>query len=135
MALSRPAGTLMLACLAASCASLEGDGAGTRTDCFQIRQVSGYDVIDDRHLFIQGSSKKDRFLLTMLTHCPGVRSAQSLALSNELSRLCADDFGSVTYRDFGQPRKCRIDNIERVGSKEEAKETVAIRSKKKGSDP
>ena len=98
-----------------------GDG------CFRIRKVSGWSPIDDRHLYLEEDGG-DRFLVTLATACPGIRFATAIALSNRTGRVCPGDFGQVTYRGGGMRSGCRIRDIERVGSKDEASERAGIGS-------
>jgi hypothetical protein len=45
----------------------------------------------------------------------------------QIRRKIVNDFGRVTYRDGGMRASCQIDDVERVASKEAAKEIVAAR--------
>jgi hypothetical protein len=49
-----------------------------------------------------------------------------------MGRVCPNDFGRITYRDAGMQSSCRIDNVERVASKEEAEALVKSRTEENG---
>lgn len=104
-------------------------------ECFNIRTISSWSALNDKHLYVKGIGSANHFLLTMFTKCPGIRYAQALAFSNHSSQLCSNSFGDVTYKDGGIPRKCRIDNIERVNSRDEAKELAEAAANAKNDDP
>jgi hypothetical protein len=104
-------------------------------ECFSIRSISSWSALNDQHLDIKGVGSANHFLLTMFTRCPGIRYAQVLAFSNHSSQLCSNSFGDVAYKDGGIPRKCRIDNIERVNSKDEAKDLAEAAANAKNDDP
>lgn len=104
-------------------------------ECLNIRTISSWSALDDRHLYIKGTGSANHFLLTMFTRCPGIRYAQALAFSNHTSQLCSNNFGQVTYKDGGIPRNCRIDDIERVNSRDEAKALAEARANAKDDDP
>ena len=91
----------------------------SRDDCFYIRNINGWDAIDRDHVYLK-QGVNDHYLVTLFSSCPGLKFANAIALSNHSGRMCPNDFGSITYRDAGMARTCRIDNVERVTSKDEA---------------
>ena len=112
----------------AGCASTESaQGSASGDDCFRIRQVNSWDAIDKKHIYLK-EGVNTHYLLTMFSSCPGVKYAQAIALSNHMGRVCPNDFGRITYRDAGMTSSCRIDNVERVASKEEAVALVESRT-------
>ena len=100
--------------------------ASAKDDCVQIRSVDGWSSIDDWHIVVR-ASRDEQYLLTMRTACRGIRSANSIALSNRMGRLCPDDYGRVTFRYAGMRESCRIENVEQVADKDEAKALVEAR--------
>jgi len=123
---------LVVLCCAslAGCAANESapDSASTAgDDCFHIRQINNWSALDKDHVYLEESGN-DQFLLTMFSACPGLKFAQAIALSNRMGRVCPNDFGQITYRDGGVRSSCRIDNVERVTSKEEAVALVESRA-------
>lgn len=95
-------------------------------DCVRIRQVRNWDAIDDEHLWLEVSGRR-QYLVTLWARCPGIRFAQLIALNNASGRICPNDFGSVLFDDSGQTMRCQIGNVELVGSRGEAESIVADR--------
>ena len=95
-------------------------------NCVRIRQVRNFDAIDDEHLWLEVSGRR-QFLVTLWARCPGIRFAQVIALNNAGGRICPNDFGTVLFDDAGQAMSCQIDNVELVGSRSEAEAIVADR--------
>ena len=112
--------------LLGGCASGEPQPDARDDDCFYIRQVNSWDAIDDKHIYIKAPVNDD-YLLTMIGSCQGIRFARAIALSNQMDRICPNNFDRITYRDGGIRKSCRIGNVERVGSKDKAKELVESR--------
>ena len=95
--------------------------------CINSNLVRNFDGLDDEHVFVEQSGK-DYFLLTMRRRCMGLRSAQAIALNDTTSRICSGGFGEVIFRESGVGRMtCRIDTIERVENKDDARAIVAER--------
>jgi len=69
--------------------------------------------------------------VTLFSSCPGLRSANAIALSNSMGRMCPNDFGRITFRDAGMRSSCRIDNIEKVESKDMAVSMAETRNEAK----
>ena len=117
----------LLGALLAGCATTDSEQqSAANDDCFYIRTVNNWSAIDDEHIYIGGLGD-DQFLLTMVSRCSGIRFTNAIALSDRMGRVCPNDFGRITYRDGGMNSSCRIDNVERVASKEEATELVESR--------
>ena len=129
--------TTMVSILAAlvfatGCASSETSAENPADrECFNIQSISSWSTLDDKHLYVKGVGAANHYLLTMFSRCPGIRSAQVLAFSNQTNRLCSNDFGRVTYRDGSTPYSCRINDIERVNSRDEAKAIAEARKNAK----
>ena len=118
----------MLCVFLVGCASTESaPDSASGDDCFRIRQVNSWDAIDKKHIYLK-EGVSDHYLLTMFSSCPGVKYAKAIALSNHMGRVCPNDFGRITYRDAGMTSSCRIDNVERVASKEAAVALVESRT-------
>ena len=95
--------------------------------CISSNLVRSFDGLDDQHVFVEERSK-DYYLLTMRQRCAGLRNAQAIGLKDATSRICNGGFGEVVFRERGiGPNRCRIDKIERVENKDEARAIVAER--------
>jgi hypothetical protein len=80
--------------------------AGDRV-CVSVRSINSFDAIDDSHVYIK-ANVNDHYLFTMFGSC------------------------LIVYRDMGKRlESCRIDNVERVASKEDAEGLVKDRKEAK----
>jgi len=127
--------TLLLslpAILLASVVANAEDDAATESEaaeniCFNSDRVQTFDGLSDNYLFIE-INNKDQFLLTMRNRCFGLRNSQVIAFKNTMRRVCSNDnFTEILVSDMGRRTTCRVNGIERVESKEEAKTLVADR--------
>ncbi|MDH4110842.1 MAG: DUF6491 family protein [Gammaproteobacteria bacterium] len=113
-----------------ACASQEsaGDAADASGKvCISVRNINGFNPLSDRELLVT-ANVKDYYLFTVLGICNNLRSANAIAVSDPTTRICDDGFGKIAFRDIGRTRQvCRVDQIERVGSPEEAREIVEAR--------
>jgi hypothetical protein len=99
--------------------------------CVNSRTIRNFDAITDEHIYVEESGKK-YYLFTMKNRCPGLRYSFTIAIKDTTSRVCSKAFGEVVYKDRGQRlMSCRIDTIETVESKEEARALVEQRKKDK----
>ena len=95
--------------------------------CVYSRNIDGFDALTDEHVFIS-ARRNENYLFTMRRRCTGLRSAKGIVIKGTTSRVCADDFGEFVYRNMGRRvESCRIDNIERVESKDAAEELIKQR--------
>jgi hypothetical protein len=101
--------------------------------CVNKRSINSFDVIDDEHVYIKASSNK-HFLFTMQRRCSGLRHANGIGIKDTMSRVCSKGFGEIVYRDMGRMQSCRIDTIEPVASKDDAKGLVKDRKETKSDD-
>jgi hypothetical protein len=122
-----PAAITVLALLLAGCATTDTASASS-DDCFNIRQVNSWSAIDRDHVYLEERGD-DNYLLTLFSSCPGLKFTQVIALSNHMGRMCPNDFGRITFRDAGNVRSCRIDDVERVADKAAAIALVEARNK------
>jgi len=99
--------------------------------CVNKRQINSFDAIDDQHVYIKATGNK-HFLFTMQRRCFGLRSAQGIGIKDTMSSVCSGSFGEIVYRDMGRRLEtCRIETIERVASKDDAKGLVDDRKQLK----
>ena len=92
------------------------------------RNINSFDAIDDEHVYIKATGN-NHYLFTMQRRCFGLRRAQGIGIKDTMSRVCSDGFGEIVYRDMGRVQSCRIDTIESVASKEDAKGLVEDRKR------
>jgi len=99
--------------------------------CVNKRNINSFDTIDDQHLYIKASGNR-HYLFTMWSRCHGLRSAYGIGIKDTMSRVCSGGFGEVVYRDMTRRfQTCKIDTIETVSSKEDAKGLVEDRKRAK----
>ena len=101
--------------------------------CVNKRSINSFDAIDDEHVYIKASSNK-HFLFTMQRRCSGLRHANGIGIKDTMSQVCSKGFGEIVYRDMGRMQSCRIDTIEPVASKDDAKGLVKDRKETKSDD-
>jgi len=100
--------------------------AGEKNVCINTNLVRSFEAFDDMHVYVRQGSNQ-HFLLTMRSRCLGLEWAQGIGFKDTTSRICSNGFGEIVFRDRTMGRglqNCRIDMIERVESREAAKELV-----------
>jgi|GEM_PF-4575032 len=106
--------------------------------CFWIDSIRDFRAIDNKHVYLRGAGKEQKFLATLFQRCYGVRWAETIALqSRPTSRICSR--GNEYLHVFDQPgttfpQRCLIDDIERVESLDAARALVEERKKDKDSE-
>ena len=98
--------------------------------CFNVRDINNFDAIDDRFVYVEGR-RDQHYLLTMDRSCFGLRSANGIAITNQMNRVCSNNFAKISYRDFGTTESCTIREVESVADKAAA---VAIAERRKSQD-
>ncbi len=101
--------------------------------CVNKRSINSFDAIDDEHVYIKATGNK-HYLFTMQRRCFGLRSAMGIGIKDTMSSVCSKGFGEIVYRDAGRAQSCRIDTIESVASKDDAKGLVKDRKEMKADD-
>ena len=118
---------LVLVLMVSGCATADSEtGYSSKEDCFNIRQISSWSAIDRDHVYLK-EGVNNHYLVTLFSSCPGLRSANAIALSNSMGRMCPNDFGRITFRDAGMRSSCRIDDIVKVESRDAAVAVVEAR--------
>lgn len=126
---------LLILILALSAASAFADEAEDEAEeeeavervCVNKRSINSFDAIDDQHIYIKATGN-NYYLFTMQRKCFALRSAYGIAVKDTMSRVCSKGFGEIVYRDMGRRlESCRIDTIERVASKDDARGLVEDR--------
>ena len=99
--------------------------------CFWVSSVRDFRAIDNKHVYLKGTGKEQKFLATLFQHCHGVRWAETIALqSRPTSRICSNGNEHLQVFDHSRsslPKRCLISDIERVESLDAAKALVAKR--------
>ena len=133
----------MILILALSATSAFADEAADEEEaiervCVNKRSINSFDPIDDQHVYIKATGN-NHYLFTMQRRCFGLRDAYGIAVKDTMSRVCSKGFGEIVYRGRGQRlESCRIDTIEAVAGKDDARGLVedrkAAKQEKKADD-
>jgi hypothetical protein len=115
---------LPLAGIAATLALAPAALAQDEDRCVQIRQVSGYSVIDDQNVLIRMGASR-HVLVTTRTRCSGLRQGIQIGTSfGDNTRICRPSVEHIVPEDGW---RCQIDSMQEVDSEEQAREIIAAR--------
>jgi hypothetical protein len=122
-----------LSALVAGCAT---DNQASRTDadrsepvCFSDYDIRSFNPVDDEFIYVEGR-RDSHYLFTMQRGCIGLRSANVIGIPDQPGRICANSLDDIIYRDMARGQSsCRILDIERVNSREEARDLAEARKK------
>lgn len=116
---------------AESSAAGEQDSESSPRECVNVRTIRSFDGLTDQQVFVDARSS-GLFLFTMRNRCNGLRNAFGITIKNVTSQICPDSFAEIVYEDLGRRlQTCRIDKIQRVESKDEARAIVDALQKDK----
>ncbi len=128
------ASALALALIAAPVhgAAVQDNGSDARAGddadparCVTIRTISGYTVIDDRHLLIRSGPSR-HYLVTTRQRCSGMRFGVQIGTSfRENQRICQPHMEYIIPDDGW---RCLIDTIEEVDDPDHARDLIARRA-------
>jgi len=105
----------------------EGANKESANVCVNSRTIRTFDAFTDEHIYVEDRGDK-HYLFTMRSRCLGLRNSLGIAIKDTTSRVCSNGFGEVAYRDHSNRlTSCRIDTIEEVDSKGDAKAVVQKR--------
>ena len=104
--------------------------------CFWLRNITGWNSIDNRHVYVSGGGKRGRFLLTLFNYCYGIRFAEDIALNTRpTSRLCSNGNERLFVLNRSRRRQsCLISDVERVEDLKAAKLLVSDRKAAKAKE-
>jgi hypothetical protein len=117
--------------LLGACAATDRPGVATEDRsgpvCLSDYDVRSFNAIDDEFVYVEGRGDS-HYLFTMQRGCLGLRSASVIGIPDRPGRICSNSYDNIYYRDITRGRtSCRILDIERVGSREEARELAKAR--------
>ncbi|KAA5805001.1 hypothetical protein F1654_03120 [Alkalicaulis satelles] len=95
--------------------------------CVRIRTISGYTVIDDRHMLIQGGPSR-HYLVTTRQRCSGLRFGSRVGVSFGANERICRPFMEYIIPEDGW--RCMIDTIEEVDSPDHARDLIARRAER-----
>jgi len=117
-----------LLALVAGCATDDQAGVDrSQPVCFSDYDIRSFNPVDDEFIYVEGRGDS-HYLFTMQRGCIGLRSANVIGIPDQPGRICANSLDDIIYRDIARGRSsCRILDIERVNSREEARELAEAR--------
>ncbi len=119
-------------CAASSEKVADRSSEGVGRVCVGVRNITSFDAIDDRHIYVKATGPHKHLLFTVDGGCIGLQSAHTIAVKDAFTRVCSDSFGEVIYRDLGRGlQSCRIRVIEEAASKDDAERMVEDRKAEK----
>ena len=117
--------------LVGSCASADSTGspAVDRSEavCLSDFDIRSFNPVDDEFMYVEGRGDS-HYLFTMQRGCLGLRSANVIGIPDRPGRICSNTLDDIIYRDISRGQaSCRIRHIERVNSREEARDLAEAR--------
>ena len=108
-------------------ASLEQDTHNHTEDrCVRLRNINGYNVIDDQHVVLRGGASR-HYLVSTQRRCPDMEWGYAIGTSfGDNERICNAHFEYIIPQD-GRWR-CRIETIEEVESTDAARALIEQRA-------
>ena len=98
--------------------------------CLWLRNVDGFNSIDDEHVVLSAGSKSA--LVKTFGYCDGLRFAETIAIDAPLDYLDEKGMGHIVYRRGPHDQaRCAIDRIVAVKDVKEAKALVAAEKAEK----
>ena len=102
-------------------------GGSAQSDrCVYVGNISGYSVIDDRHLILR-SGASSFFLVTTATRCAGLNFGVEIATSIRGNQRICQPMSEFVIPDDGW--RCRIASIEEVEDEDSARALVEERER------
>ncbi len=92
-------------------------------DCFRVKDISGWNALDDERLIVWSPTQSKPFLVTLINRCPGLTFEQSLVFKSTLSRTCSNTRDTIYTEDM----PCHIKSIQKI-DKERAKILVSAKN-------
>lgn len=106
-----------------------GSAAIDRSDpvCLSDYDIRSFSPLYDEFIYVEGL-RDAHYLFTMQRGCIGLRSAQTIGIPDRPGRICSNSLEDVIYHDISRGQtSCRILGIERVSSRDEARELAEAR--------
>jgi hypothetical protein len=94
--------------------------------CFNVRDTRSYTALHDRYVYVKCVRKK-HYLLTIDQGCRGMMNSFGVSITNDFNRVCSHSGAMISFREYSQPKRCRILEVEAVEDLEAAEEMVEER--------
>lgn len=109
--------------------SYDGKGDARHRECIYVPGISGFNVIDNKHLTVSTSPKRI-YLVTLWNRCHDLKWTHEIAVKSTGSWTCSHSRDMILTEE----QRCTIDDIERVDSFDAAKALVAERNASEEAD-
>ena len=123
----------MVMSLALLCSCAAGDRTGpaavdrSEPVCLSDYDIRSFSPLYDEFIYVEGR-RDAHYLFTMQRGCLGLRSANVIGIPDQPGRICSQALDDVIYHDISRGQtSCRILDIERVNSRDEARELAEAR--------
>jgi len=95
--------------------------------CLSDYDIRSFSPLYDEFIYVEGR-RDAHYLFTMQRGCLGLRSANAIGIPDQPGRICSNSLDDVIYQDISRGQTtCRILGIERVSSRDEARELADAR--------
>ena len=94
--------------------------------CFNVRDTRSYTALHDRYVYVKCVRKK-HYLLTIDQGCRGMMNSFGVSITNDFNRVCSQSGAMISFREYSQPKRCRILEVEAVEDLKAAEELVEER--------
>jgi len=86
------------------------------SDCIQQSSISGFQVLDDRHIVLFGARNRGAYLVQIAPACFDISQQIALATvdGDQNGRICGFGRDSIGYERFGRRENCRVMGIEEL---------------------
>ena len=112
---------------ASSSTSTEPAAAADK-ECFKIRDIRKWRIIDTRHLYVESYGTNKKFLYTMGAVCPGIENTKTVWMSGYRDTICTDNLGELLYRGSVMHESCPVARIEKVSGQDQAESLANSRT-------
>jgi hypothetical protein len=86
------------------------------SDCIQQSAISGFEVLDDRHVVLFGGRDREAYLVQLAATCFDISHQIALAPidGDGNGRICGFGRDSIAYEQLGRRENCRVLGIEKL---------------------
>lgn len=86
------------------------------SDCIQQSSISGFQVLDDRHIVLFGARNRSAYLVQIAPACFDISHQIALASidGDQNGRICGFGRDSIGYERFGRRESCRVMGVEEL---------------------
>ncbi|MEM6625745.1 MAG: DUF6491 family protein [Pseudomonadota bacterium] len=114
--------------------SAETSTLATGASCLRANRISGYNVIDDRHVLVQASTRSRTYMVTTRNSCRDLKFGQAIAIKTS-GLDCVDKFAKIIPLDRPSASfPCFVKTVDRVQDRDAAEALINARAEAKLAD-